>query len=60
MSKPRTKADPRFDRLGEAFKGQPLRKDPPWQTEDRRGALDLAKDGSEHRKYHSLFEDLQN
>lgn len=60
MNKPRAKVDPRFDRLDESFKAATLRKDPPWETEDQRGALNLEKDGSEHRKYHSLFEDLQN
>ena len=27
---------------------------------DRRGALDLGRDGSQHRRYHALFEDLLN
>ena len=32
----------------------------PWITDDRRGALDLPRDGSQHRRYASLFEDLLN
>ena len=48
------KADPRFDRLCESFRAATLRDDPPWQTDDKRDALTLDKDGSQHRKYHSL------
>ena len=32
----------------------------PWDTTDRRGALNLARDGSQHRRFHSLFEDMLN
>ncbi|MEM8825065.1 MAG: hypothetical protein AAGF30_15765 [Pseudomonadota bacterium] len=32
----------------------------PWTTTDQRGALNLDQDSSEHRRYHSLFEDLLN
>lgn len=32
----------------------------PWVTEEERGALNLPKDGSQHRRYASLYEDLLN
>ncbi|MEW9918303.1 hypothetical protein AB2B41_01700 [Marimonas sp. MJW-29] len=32
----------------------------PWATEAQRGAYALDRDISEHRKSHSLFEDLMN
>ncbi|MEL7213696.1 MAG: hypothetical protein AAGK92_13620 [Pseudomonadota bacterium] len=34
--------------------------DAPWETDEQRGALNLERDGSAHRKYHSLFEDMLN
>ncbi|QFT91731.1 hypothetical protein FIU86_02680 [Roseovarius sp. THAF9] len=60
MTKPDPKADPRFDRLCESFRVTTLRDDPPWKTSDTRGALNLEKDGSAHRKFHSFYEDLLN
>lgn len=32
----------------------------PWETDGKRGNLNLAEDRAEHRRYHSLFEDLLN
>ncbi|MEM7710082.1 MAG: hypothetical protein AAF264_04895 [Pseudomonadota bacterium] len=32
----------------------------PWTTGDQRGALELERDSSQHRRHHSLFEDLLN
>lgn len=29
-------------------------------TEDKRGGLDLSKDGSQHRRYTAFYDDLQN
>jgi hypothetical protein len=49
----------RYDRMCEKLANN-RRKDVPWSVEQRRGKLDLSRDQSEHRKYHALFEDLQN
>jgi hypothetical protein len=49
----------RYDRMCDKLANN-RRKDVPWAVEHRRGALDLSRDQSEHRKYHALFEDLQN
>lgn len=57
MSRPRI--DPKADRLCENLTppgGRPT----PWEIETKRGELNLRKDGSEHRKYHSLYDDLLN
>lgn len=57
MSRPRI--DPNADRLCENLTPQGGRP-APWEIETRRGALNLRRDGSEHRKYHSLYDDLLN
>ena len=32
----------------------------PWENMDQRGELNLNKDKSQHRRYHSHFEDMMN
>lgn len=32
----------------------------PWRTRGTRGALNLARDSAQHRRYHSHYEDLLN
>jgi hypothetical protein len=49
----------RFDRMCDMLPNN-RRKDVPWAVDHKRGALDLSRDQSAHRKYHALFEDLQN
>lgn len=34
--------------------------DAPWGRDAKRGALDLSKDGAQHRRFHSFYEDLLN
>ncbi len=57
-SKP-TPQTARFDRMCaylEHAASNPARVKPEMQ----RGDLNLAKDGAQHRRYHTLYEDLQN
>lgn len=49
----------RLDRPSETFMFNRI-SDAPWETDEQRGALNLERDGSAHRKYHSLFEDMLN
>jgi hypothetical protein len=51
--------DPRFDRPCEHL-AMKKSADAPWGLNDKRGALDLGKDGSQHRRFHSFYEDLLN
>ncbi len=59
MTKPVSKLASRLDRPSETVVANTV-KDAPWETDRQRGALNLERDGSQHRKYHSLFEDMLN
>ncbi|NNE52581.1 MAG: hypothetical protein HKN30_09285 [Sulfitobacter sp.] len=37
-----------------------LKKQTPWENLDQRGNLNLSMDQSQHRRYHSHFEDMMN
>ena len=49
----------RFDRMCEHLALMAQRTERP-QNVEKRGDLDLRKDGSQHRRYHAFFDDLQN
>ncbi|WP_224826710.1 hypothetical protein [Cognatishimia sp. MH4019] len=59
MTQSLSKLAARLDRPSETAAANKL-KDAPWETDRQRGALNLERDGSQHRKYHSLFEDMLN
>lgn len=40
--------------------GANLKKQTPWDNETQRGSLNLNRDQSQHRLYHSHFEDMMN
>jgi hypothetical protein len=54
-----TAIDPRFDRMCEKLATK-RSADAPWGSASRRGALDLSKDGAQHRLFHSFYEGLLN
>lgn len=62
MSRP--KIDRRFDRLCahllSARRALTFRQPVPWETDGKRGRLDLSRDGAQHRKFHAHHEDLLN
>ncbi len=49
----------RFDRMCEHLALMARNTNRPQQV-DQRGDLNLRKDGSQHRRYHAFFDDLQN
>ena len=49
----------RFDRMCEHMT-LTARTLPELQTKQKRGDLDLSKDGAQHRRYQALYEDLLN
>jgi len=49
----------RFDRMCEQLEFMTENAAPPPNTTER-GALDLRKDRSQHRRYHGFFDDLLN
>lgn len=51
--------DPRFDRPCEHLATKKSA-DAPWGDDHQRGSLDLGKDGAQHRRFHSFYEDLLN
>ncbi|EBA10596.1 hypothetical protein [Roseobacter sp. CCS2] len=57
----KTSNDPtiRFDRMCEHLALMAQNTQRPQQVEQR-GDLNLRKDGSQHRRYHAFFDDLQN
>ena len=57
----KTSQDPtiRFDRMCEHLALMAQKTERPHHVEQR-GDLNLRKDGSQHRRYHAFFDDLQN
>ena len=59
MTLPKRTTPPTFDRPSDSV-DRTKAQETPWETAERRGALDLPRDGSQHRRHQSRYEDMLN